>query len=200
MDRKTLVESAFQKLALGNEDARYASIRNFKKALEFEDNKDIYPDNKIKLYTILVELMDNLKTAKSSFHEFLKDAFFTGKGFHWEGDKIFSEGGFNEIGNIGFENVNKITLKDGASIIKKYDHYRIISRQPPKQLGEFSTKDVSFFTDELPQIWLKSLKYDAFIEQFQQVREQLKLKNEEMKLLEGIFDQIEGKEAPKLLE
>jgi hypothetical protein len=146
MTRKELVEQAFEKLAIGNEEQRFLAIRIFKKALEVADSNNSLPEDIIHLYIILTELSDNIEVAKKD----VLDYFFN----HI---KLYGNGSGTHTLS---QSIQDYKLKYG-------DYYKTELR-----IDETLKK---FIQEDLGRIWLKSIKYDMFLAKMNEMKSRVQL-------------------------
>jgi hypothetical protein len=162
MTRKELVEQAFEKLAIGNEEQRFLAIRTFKKALEVADSNNSTPDDMIHLYIILTELTDGIEMAKKDVLDYF----------------------FNHIQLYGKEGTDPYLNEAVRGYELKYkDKFKTELRV------DGSLK--KFIQEDLGSIWLKSLKYDAFVVKYNELKSRIQLEKQDILQLEQMFQSFD---------
>jgi hypothetical protein len=162
MTRKELVEQAFEKLAIGNEEQRFLAIRTFKKALEYQDIDKSFPDDRIKLYIILTELSDNIELAKKDILHYIFNHI---KLYGAKGTDPYLNDAIK--GNLKYENENKTELKVDNTL-------------------------ETFMKEDLGRIWLKSIKYDMLLAKMNEMKGRVQIEKQDILQLEQMFQSFDN--------
>jgi hypothetical protein len=163
MTRKELVEQAFEKLAIGNEEQRFLAIRTFKKALEYQDADKSFPDDRIEFYIILTELSDSIEVAKKDVLDYF----------------------FNHIKLYGREGADPYLNEAVKSSELKYKDKSKTELRVDETLKKFIQED-------LGRIWLKSIKYDMFLAKMNEMKNRVQLEKQDILQLEQMFQSFEN--------
>jgi hypothetical protein len=163
MTRKELVEQAFEKLAIGNEEQRFLAIRAFKKSLEYQDVNKSFPDAMIEFYIILTELSDSLEVSKKDVLDYF----------------------FNHIRLYGREGADPYLNEAVKGSELKYKDKSKTELRVDETLKKFIQED-------LGRIWLKSIKYDMFLAKMNEMKNRVQLEKQDILQLEQMFQSFEN--------
>jgi hypothetical protein len=166
MTRKECIEKAFDIIAHKTEEETLIALSYFAKALQAQDDNS-YTNSQIEFYVILLNLYHKQPNAEESMKHFVKNNI----------NFIYTNiRGFRDTAHFNSSILNRSLKVYDCNIIGYYID------------GYFST----LINQDLASMWIKSIKYDAFLAKYQLWKNQKSIEKQELLQIEQMFESFDN--------